>query len=181
MRFKGFIARYEIDSFVVEVFHGDITCLDVDAIVNPANSYLLMGGGLAGVLKRKGGKKIEEEAIKKAPVPVGQAVLTGAGNLKARFIIHAPTMEKPAEKIPVRNVELAVKAALNLANKYGLKSLAIPGLGSGVGGVEKAESARVICDNVVKLKGGLRRIVLADRSLDQVEQFNRQMKRVLSK
>ncbi|MEX2689946.1 MAG: macro domain-containing protein, partial [Candidatus Njordarchaeum guaymaensis] len=73
------------------VIKGDITKMDVDAIVNPANSLLIMGGGVAGAIKRRGGQIIEDEAVKQGPIPVGNAVITSAGNLKARYVIHAPT------------------------------------------------------------------------------------------
>jgi len=82
----------------IVVLTGDITKQEVDAIVNPANSMLVMGGGVAGAIKRVGGKEIEDESVKHAPVPVGEAVATGAGRLKAKYVIHAPTMERPAAR-----------------------------------------------------------------------------------
>jgi len=130
----------------IEILRGDITELDVEAIVNPANSYLEMGGGLAGILRRKAGREVQEEALRKAPCPVGKAVATSAGNLKARYIIHAPTMKNPAEKISVENVKLAMKGILECAEQNNIKVVAIPGLGTGVGGVDEKEAAKAMVE-----------------------------------
>jgi len=80
----------------ITIEQGDITTLEVDAIINPANSYGYMGGGVAGAIKEIGGQEIETEAVAKAPIPIGSAVITTAGSLKAKHIIHAPTMEQPS-------------------------------------------------------------------------------------
>lgn len=80
----------------ITVTIGDITVQQADAIVNPANSQLTMGGGAAGAIKRAGGNEIECQAIKRAPIPVGKAVATTAGRLKAKYVIHALTMQRPA-------------------------------------------------------------------------------------
>jgi len=141
---------------------GDITKQKVDAIVNPANSWMLMGGGVAGAIKRMGGKEIEDEAVKHAPVPVGEAVATGAGKLKAKYVIHAPTMERPAMPIGVENVRLAVKAALEHASELGLRTVAFPGMGTGVGGLALEEAAEAMINETKKhVERGthLRRIV----------------------
>ena len=76
----------------VEVVEGDIAALEVDAIANAANDRLWMGAGVAGALKRAGGEEIEREAVAKGPIPVGDAVATGAGRLPARHVIHAAVM-----------------------------------------------------------------------------------------
>lgn len=126
------------------VTKGDITTLGCDAIVNPANSSGVMGGGVALAIKRAGGDLIEEEATEKAPIDVGRAISTTAGRLPAGFVIHAPTMEEPAERIPVENVESATYAALHLGNRIGAKSIAFPGMGTGVGGVKKSDAAEAM-------------------------------------
>lgn len=85
----------------IEVLLGSLLDVKADAIVNPANSYGYMGGGVAGVIKRAGGEEIEREAIKKAPIPVGSAVITTAGRLPFKGVIHAPTMEETkGAKVP---------------------------------------------------------------------------------
>lgn len=132
------------------VTKGDITVYGCDAIVNPANSSGSMGGGVALAIKKAGGASIEEEAMKKAPIGVGRAISTNAGALSAGFVIHAPTMEKPAERIPVENVEKATYAALDLGNRLGAKSIAFPGMGTGVGGVSKKDSAKAMIQAIRK-------------------------------
>ena len=90
--------RAVIENVIIEVIKGDITKVHVEAIVNPANSLMIMGGGVAGAIKRVAGDEVEREAMKYAPVPVGSAVATGAGKMKnVKYVIHAPTMERPAE------------------------------------------------------------------------------------
>ncbi|MFZ2456755.1 MAG: macro domain-containing protein [Candidatus Altiarchaeia archaeon] len=133
-----------IPSIRIVVTKGDITGFGCDAIVNPANSTGSMGGGAALAIKKAGGESIEEEAMKKAPIAVGRAISTNPGILPAGFVIHAPTMEKPAEKIPEENVEKATTAALELGNRLGAKSIAFPGMGTGVGGVPNSDAAQAM-------------------------------------
>lgn len=128
----------------IAVVTGDITQQQVDAIVNPANSRMVMGGGVAVAIKRAGGKEIENEAVRHAPVPVGEAVATTAGNLKAKYVIHAPTMTGPAIRIDKTNVKLATKGALKCAEQLKIKSVAFPGMGTGVGGVNQKQAAEVM-------------------------------------
>lgn len=134
----------------IEVVRGDLTKMDVDAIVNPANSSGVMGGGVAYYIKKSGGRVIEEEAKRQAPIPVGQAVLTSGGKLQAKHVIHAPTMKYPAMRIQAENARLATMAALDLAIKKGLKTIAFPGMGTGVGGVSYADAARAMADEIRK-------------------------------
>jgi O-acetyl-ADP-ribose deacetylase (regulator of RNase III) len=131
--------KLNVDNCKVIIAEGDITEFEGDAIVNAANSLMIMGGGVAGAIKRKGGKEIEEEARKKAPVPVGKAIATTGGKLKVRHVIHAPTMERPAMRIGRENAYLATKAALELVTEMGLKRVAFPALGAGVGGLSVKE------------------------------------------
>ena len=133
----------------IKVLKGDLTEINTDAIVNPANSLGYMGGGVAGAIKRKGGEEIEKEAVEKAPIPVGKAIATTPGRLKCRYVIHAPTMERPAMRIGVDNVEKATRAAFELAKSMKLKSIALPGMGTGVGGVKEEDAARAMM-NVAK-------------------------------
>lgn len=130
------------------VSKGDITSYGCDAVVNPANSGGTMGGGVALALKSAGGEIIEREAVNQAPIPVGRAIATTAGTLDFGFVIHAPTMEKPAEPAKIENVEKAVYAALDLANRLGAKSVAFPGMGTGVGGLNKSEAAEVMIKTI---------------------------------
>ena len=148
--------RLRIGRVTVIIKEGDITEEDADAIVNPANSLMIMGGGVALAIKRKGGEEIEREARAHAPVPVGKAVATSAGRLKARYVIHAPTMSRPAERIPPENVELATEAALRLADELRLRSVALPALGAGVGGVPVREAILRILETIRRLADSFR-------------------------
>lgn len=144
---------------------GDITEEECDAIVNPANSLGIMGGGVALAIKKKGGEDIEKEATEKSPIKVGEAIVTKAGKLKCKYIIHAPTMEKPGMKIPLRNVRLAVKAALKLAKKLGVKTIAFPGMGTGVGGVSYEDAAKVMVEEFKKFENMEIRVIAFDEDL----------------
>ncbi|MBI4019791.1 MAG: macro domain-containing protein [Candidatus Aenigmarchaeota archaeon] len=135
---------------MITVKKGDITKERCDAIVNPANSYGTMGGGVALAIKKSGGDIIEQQAMDKAPIKVGEAVITISGKLPCRFVIHAPTMEKPAEKIPPENVRKAMRAALECARAHKLKSIAIPGMGTGVGGVRYGDAAMIMVEEARK-------------------------------
>ena len=128
----------------IHVAKCDISEIPVDAVVNPANSLGIMGGGVAGALVKRGGKEIEKEAMSSAPIAVGAAVVTKAGKLYTKHVIHAPTMEEPAMKIGVENVSRAMRAALIAAAARGFDTIAIPGMGTGVGGVSPDEAARAM-------------------------------------
>ncbi len=131
----------------MKLFQGDITALVVEAIVNAANNHLWMGGGVAGAIKREGGREIEDEAVRQGPIPIGEAVVTGAGQLAARFVIHAAVMGvdlvTDAEKI-----RTATRSSLRRAEELKLKSIAFPALGTGVGGIPYREAARAMLDVV---------------------------------
>ena len=136
----------------IEIKQGSILELDCDALVNPANSYGLMGGGLARAIKRSGGKIIEEEAAAKAPIEVGSGVATTAGLLKFKAIIHAPTMKQPAELATKLNGALATRAALRLADSLNFSSLAFPGMGTGVGKLAVEEAAEAMLSEILSFK-----------------------------
>ncbi|ADI31516.1 Appr-1-p processing domain protein [Staphylothermus hellenicus DSM 12710] len=160
------ICKINYRGVVVRGVRGDITELDVEAIVNPANSSMLMGGGLAGVLKRKGGEIIENEAKKFAPVPVGKAVVTIAGALRAKYIIHAPTMEKPAMRIKPENAYKATFAALTKAFDLSLNKIAIPGMGTGVGGLSPSDAGKAMAKAIKEfldlVPSGIKEILIVD-------------------
>ena len=131
----------------IEVYQGDIARLELDALVNAANNRLWMGGGVAGALKRAGGKEIEDEAVRKGPVPVGEAVVTGAGALRARYIIHAAVMGQDLET-DAEKIRQATRNSLLRGEELGLKSVAFPALGTGVGGFSLDDCARIMIDEV---------------------------------
>jgi O-acetyl-ADP-ribose deacetylase (regulator of RNase III) len=128
----------------ITVAHGSILDVDADVIVNAANSLGIMGGGVAGVIKRAAGQEVEDEARRQVPIPVGTAVLTSGGTTKFKGIIHAPTMPRPAMRVSASNVALATKAALALADQHEFQSIALPGMGTGVGGVAHGDAAAMM-------------------------------------
>lgn len=161
----------------IEVLHGDITKLEVDAIVNAANTHLYMGGGVAGAIKRAGGEEIEKEAVKKGPIKIGEAVVTSAGKLKAKFVIHAPTMELDF-KTDEKKVRAAMIAALKKAEELGIESIAFPALGTGVGGLPKDLVAKIMVEELKKhIESGtrLKKVILIDINKEQIEFFKKEL------
>jgi len=133
-----------------------------------------MGGGVAGAILRAGGRGVQQEASKKAPVPVGKAVATTAGKLKAKYVIHAPTMERPAMPTSNQNVRLATRGALECARQLGIASVAFPGMGTGVGGLSVEEATNVMVDEIKsQIASGtpLKKIVLVGFGSDLTEAF----------
>ena len=128
---------------------GDITTEQVDAIVNAANSYLKHGGGVAAAIVRKGGYEIQEESNRIGYVPVGEAAMTGAGKLPARYVIHAvgPRWGEGDEDQKLQN---AVKNSLSLANKHGLKTISLPAISAGIFGFPKDRCACIILNTILE-------------------------------
>jgi O-acetyl-ADP-ribose deacetylase (regulator of RNase III) len=137
---EGMSVRLQIGEVTVSITEGDITEQDVDAIVNAANNHLWMGGGVAGAIKRKGGSQIEQEAVGRGPIAVGQAVATTAGALRARCVIHGAVMGQDL-RTDYGKIRRTTLSSLEVAKKLGLRSVALPALGTGVGGFPMAEAA----------------------------------------
>jgi O-acetyl-ADP-ribose deacetylase (regulator of RNase III) len=118
----------------LEVVEGDITKIEVDAIANAANDRLWMGAGVAGAIKRAGGEEIEREAVALGPIPVGDAVATGAGRLPAEHVIHGAVMgqDLTTNEDLVRST---TRRCLEVADELGARSVALPAFGTGVGGL----------------------------------------------
>ena len=157
-------------SLQIEVVRGSILEASVEAIVNAANSLGIMGGGVAGAIKRAAGQQVEEEARSHAPIRVGHAVVTSGGLTRFKAIVHAPTMSRPAMRIPAENVALATRAALTAADAAGITSLAIPGMGTGVGGVAVRDAAMLMARELRAFRPRLlRSAVLVDIDQEMVE------------
>jgi O-acetyl-ADP-ribose deacetylase len=139
----------------IEVRQADITKLEVDAIANAANTQLAHGGGVAGAIVQAGGRVVQEESNAKAPIGLGEAVDTTAGEMPARWVIHAATMELggPTSAEIIRK---ATASTLDRAEELGARSLALVAFGTGVGGFPVDEAARIEVEEV--------RRHLADRS-----------------
>jgi O-acetyl-ADP-ribose deacetylase (regulator of RNase III) len=131
----------------ITLVKADIAQQDADAIVNAANNHLWMGAGVAGAIKRAGGREIEDEAVAKGPIPIGEAAVTGAGRLKARYVIHAAVMGRDL-RTNADKIRQATQNSLRRADELALKSIAFPALGTGVGGFPLEECARIMLDIV---------------------------------
>lgn len=131
----------------IVLLRGDLTDLAVDAIVNAANARLQLGGGVAGAIRTKGGPSIQEECNRVGPIKVGEAALTGAGNLKASWVIHAvgPMYGEGDDDEKLRNATLN---SLKRATEKGLKSIAFPAISTGIFGFPKDRCSRIMLKEV---------------------------------
>ena len=159
----------------VEVLETDITTLEVDAIANAANTMLRHGGGVAGAISRAGGPEVQRESDRRAPIDLGAAVQTTAGDMPARWVIHAATMELggPTSADIIRR---ATAATLWKADELNVRSLALVAFGTGVGGVPVEDAADIEVDEVRRhLASGsrLERIVFAVRGEEARAAFER--------
>jgi O-acetyl-ADP-ribose deacetylase (regulator of RNase III) len=128
---------------------GDLTEMETDAIVNAANNDLQLGGGLAGIIRRKGGDAIQRECNQIGTIPVGGAVITSGGKLKARYIIHAASMELGGHT-NARALRSSTAHSLRVASENGLRTIAFPAIGTGIGGFPLSECAAIMLHEVVE-------------------------------
>ena len=126
----------------VVLLEGDITEQEVDAIVNAANSALVLGSGVAGAIRSKGGASIQRECDAHGAIEVGEAAVTGAGDLAARFVIHAAGMP-PGGEANEASVRASVRSSLVAAAERGCRTIAFPAIGAGVGGFSLQRCAEV--------------------------------------
>jgi len=131
----------------IELWNGDICDLEVDAIVSPASTSLWMSTGIAGELKRVGGDEIEFAALRHAPAALGDAIVTPAGTLAARVVIHAVSLERD-RRAGGPAIDRAARSAMARARELRLSSIAFPALGTGVGGFPLDEAARIAVEAV---------------------------------
>jgi O-acetyl-ADP-ribose deacetylase (regulator of RNase III) len=127
----------------LEVREGDIAAVEADAVANSANDHLWMGAGVAGAIKRAGGEEIEREAMAQGPIELGSAVATTAGRLAVRWVIHGAVMGQDL-RTSTDLVRRTTRSCLDLADRLGCRSLALPAFGTGVGGFPLAECARIM-------------------------------------
>jgi O-acetyl-ADP-ribose deacetylase (regulator of RNase III) len=157
----------------IEVIDGDITRLEVDAIANAANTELRHGGGVAGAISRAAGPQVQRESDERAPIKLGAAVATGAGELPARWVIHAATM-RLGGPTSAEIIAAATASTLRVADELGAGSLALVAFGTGVGGFPVSEAARIEVEEVRRhLEGesGLERIVFCVRGGEAAAAF----------
>jgi O-acetyl-ADP-ribose deacetylase len=144
----------------LEVLQADVTKLEVDAIANAANTRLMHGGGVAGAISRAGGPGVQRESDERAPIRLGEAVETTAGEMPARWVIHAATMELGGPT-SAEIIERATRSTLARAEELGCGSLALVAFGTGVGGFPIEEAARIMVGAAREHEGALERIVFA--------------------
>jgi O-acetyl-ADP-ribose deacetylase (regulator of RNase III) len=131
----------------IELWNGDITHLEVDAIVVPAATSLWMSAGIAAEVKRAGGDGIEFAAVRQGPARIGDAIVTPAGHLAAKVVIHAVSLERD-RRTSAGAIEAAVRSTVTRANELQVSSIAIPALGTGIGGFPLDEAARVVVETI---------------------------------
>jgi len=141
--------KRQIGQIAVEIAEGDITQADTDAIVNAANNYLWMGAGVAGAIRRAGGAAVEKDAVAKGPIPIGSAIESIAGALPHKYVIHGAVMGTDLAT-DASLIARTTRSCLELAEKLGLSSVALPAFGTGVGGFDIGECATIM---VKELRG----------------------------
>lgn len=134
------------DKIVIQ--QGDLTDMDTDAIVNAANNDLKLGAGVAGAIRRKGGEEIQHECDAIGSIPVGYAAITGGGKLKARYVIHAASMQLGG-RTTAANLRNSVAHSLRIAAERGLKTISFPAVGTGIAGFSMEECASILLEEAV--------------------------------
>ena len=175
--------KVTVGNSTLELLEGDITEMQTEAIVNAANARLVLGGGVAGAIRRKGGPQIQEECNKTGGTFVGGAVKTTGGNLKAKYVIHAvgPRMGEGNEDEKLKNATLN---SLKLADEETIKSISLPAISTGVFGFPIQRCAEIMLQTVVDyLKGqtGVEKVIFCLFGRDSYEVFANQLKQEISK
>jgi O-acetyl-ADP-ribose deacetylase (regulator of RNase III) len=133
----------------IAIQQGDLTEMDVDAIVNAANNELILGGGVAGAIRRKGGDEIQRECDAIGTIPIGYAAITTGGKLKARFVIHAASMQLGG-KTNANSLRHSTAHTLKIANERSFKSIAFPAVGTGIAGFPLKDCAEIMLREVAQ-------------------------------
>lgn len=174
--------KVDIENHVLELTEGDITEMQTDAIVNAANVQLVLGGGVAGAIRKKGGPEIQKECNKIEGTFVGGAVITTGGNLKAKYVIHAvgPRMGEGNEDEKLKNATLN---SLKVADENKLKSIAFPAISTGIFGFPIQRCADIMLKTAIDyLKGqtNLQRVVFCLFGQESYRVFEKQLKKQVS-
>ena len=141
----------------VSVHQGDLTAWEVDAIVNAANNDLVLGGGVAGAIARRGGPSIQAECHAHGPIEVGQAAITGAGDLPAKFVIHQASMGI-GKRVTEESLRSSTAAALQLAEEKKLASVAFTATGTGIGGFDIRRCAEIMIGETKRFTGSAKNV-----------------------
>ncbi|MHC1725829.1 MAG: macro domain-containing protein [Syntrophobacteraceae bacterium] len=167
----------------ITLVQDDLTALAADAIVNAANARLQLGGGVAGAIRAKGGPAIQEECNRIGPINVGEAAVTGGGNLKASYVIHAvgPFYGEGDEDEKLRN---ATVNSLKRATEKALKTIAFPAISTGIFGFPKDRCAQIMLNTIAEFLGtqktSLEQVILCLWSKEDLELFERTLQGVKS-
>jgi O-acetyl-ADP-ribose deacetylase (regulator of RNase III) len=169
--------KVDVANSVLELVEGDITEMATDAIVNAANAQLILGGGVAGAIRRKGGPSIQQECHKIGGTFVGGAVITTGGNLKAKYVIHAvgPRMGEGDEDAKLEN---ATVNSLKLTDEHKLRSISFPAISAGIFGFPIERCAEImlrVTIDYLKAKTGLKRVVFCLYGRESYAVFERQL------
>ena len=175
--------KIKVQNSIVQLVEGDITEMDTDAVVNAANAQLVLGGGVAGAIRRKGGPEIQEECDKLGGTFVGGAVITTGGRLKANSVIHAvgPRIGEADADQKLKNATLN---SLKLADRKNLKTLAFPAISTGIFGFPIARCAEIMLETTIDyLKGrtGLEKVVFCLFGAESYDVFRRRLKHLMDK
>jgi O-acetyl-ADP-ribose deacetylase (regulator of RNase III) len=173
--------KAELQNTVLEVVEGDITEMETDAIVNAANAQLILGGGVAGAISRKGGPEIQKQCSKIGGTFVGGAVITDGGNLKAKYVIHAvgPRMGEGNEDQKLKNATLN---SLKLADQKNIKSISFPAISTGIFGYPIDRCAEIMLDTTIeyiKSSTDLEKVVFCLFGQDNYKVFEERLKGVI--
>ncbi len=171
--------KVKIEKAVLELAEGDITEMSTEAIVNAANAQLVLGGGVAGAIRRKGGPTIQQQCNEIGGTFVGGAAITGGGNLRAKYVIHAagPRMGEGDEDEKLKNATLN---SLKLADEKGIKSVSFPAISAGIFGFPIDRCAEIMLRTTIDYLGGetgLERVVFCLFGRESYEVFEKEMKR----
>ncbi len=134
----------------IRILAGDLTEQDTEAIVNAANNDLQLGGGVAGAIRRRGGPSIQAECDRQGPIRVGEAALTGGGQLPARYVIHAASMQLGG-MTTAESLRSAMDATFRLAREKGIRSLSVPAVGTGIAGFPLEDCARIMRESLERV------------------------------
>ena len=168
----------KVKDSTIRLEQGDITELNTDVIVNAANAQLIMGGGVAGAIKRKGGPQIQEECNELGSTFVGGAVITTGGNLKAKHVIHAvgPRMGEGNEEEKLKNATLN---SLKLMDKHSLKKIAFPAISTGIFGYPIDKAAKIMIATVKEYLSSntqIEEVIFCLYTASNFEVFERELK-----
>jgi O-acetyl-ADP-ribose deacetylase (regulator of RNase III) len=179
--------KHKISETEIEIIKDDITLLDTDAIVNPANNYLMHHGGLAAAIVKRGGKIIQEESRKIGNLPTGSAAITSGGRLRAKYVIHTVGPRyRDGKSGEAEKLASAVSSALKIAVDKKLNSIAIPAISSGIFGYPIEHSSKIIVETVCNFIKSctdctLRKVILCLYDENTFNNFVNALKEIINK